>query len=57
MVAMEAEMNRKLRGWYGYFKHADPGDPEDMDFAGIGLFCLLDAQSSEAVSLRNGATH
>jgi hypothetical protein len=31
MEAMVAEMNRKLRGWYGYFKHADPSDLEDMD--------------------------
>ncbi|MEO7099399.1 MAG: group II intron reverse transcriptase/maturase [Luteolibacter sp.] len=90
MEAMVAELNRKLRGWYGYFKHADPSELEDLDqwlrtrlrsilrkrrggrgrgrgrdhqrwpnryFAGLGLFCLLDAQNSEVVSLRNGVNH
>ena len=90
MEAMVAELNRKLRGWYGYFKHADPNVMQTVDgwirmrlrsilrkrrglrgrgrgrdhqrwpnryFVGLGLFCLLDAQSSEMISLRNGANH
>ena len=90
MEAMVAELNRKLRGWYGYFKHADPSEMQSVDgwtrgrlrsilrkrnglrgrgrgrdhqrwpnryFAGLGLFCLLDAQSAEVISLRHVANH
>lgn len=90
MESMVAEVNRTLRGWYGYFKHADPGEMKAIDgwmrgrlrailrkrsgrrgrgrgrdhqrwpnryFAGLGLYCLLDAQSAEVASLRHGANH
>ena len=90
MEAMVAELNRTLRGWYNYFKHAEPRVMKTVDgwtrmrlrsilrkrlglrgcgrgrdhhrwrnryFAELGLFCLVDAQSSEIASLRNGANH
>ena len=31
MEAMVAELNRKLRGWYGYFKHAHDGQLGEID--------------------------
>jgi len=90
MEAMVFDLNRTLRGWYGYFKHADPRALLGVDewtrmrlrsilrrrrglrgrgrgrdhhrwpnryFAGLGLFCLHDAQSAEILSLRKGAKH
>jgi RNA-directed DNA polymerase len=87
---MIAELNRKLKSWLAYFKHAHTGQLGEIDgwirgrlrsilrkrrggkgrgrgrdhqrwpnryFAGLGLFCLTDAQSSEIASLRNGANH
>jgi len=90
MKAMVEDINRTLRGWYGYFKHAEAVVMETTDgwirgrlrsilrsrsgrrgrgrgkdhhrwpnryFAGLGLYCLLDARAMEIASLRTGANH
>jgi RNA-directed DNA polymerase len=90
MEAIAADLNRTLKSWYAYFKHAHPSVMERVDqwlrmrlrsilrtrngrrgrgrgrdhhrwpnryFADLGLFCLLEAQTSELASLRKGANH
>jgi RNA-directed DNA polymerase len=31
MEAVVAELNRKLKGWYGFFKHIHPGQLGEID--------------------------
>jgi len=90
LEAIIAELNPKLKGWYGYFKQAHPSQLGKIDgwirgrlrailrkrrgrkgrakgrdhhrwpnryFAGLRLYCLLEAKNSEIASLRNGANH
>jgi RNA-directed DNA polymerase len=87
MKAVVTSLNRTLRGWYEYFKHAHATEMESTDgwvrgrlrsilknrsgrsgraggddhhrwpnryFAGLGLYCLLEARAKELASLRNG---
>lgn len=90
MRAVITDINRTLRGWFGYFKHVQGSELEAIDgwirmrlrsilrkrmkrrgcargddhrrwpnryFAGLGLFCLLDAKATELASLPSGANH
>jgi RNA-directed DNA polymerase len=48
---------RKRCGLKGRGRGRDHQRWPNRYFVGLGLFCLLDAKSSEMISLRNGANH